>query len=116
MRSWTNALIIVVLSGCAAAPPAKAPETTTKFVASGETQPDPKTLDEAMKLGYKVVNEQGKTMYCRESRQLGSHLKKNRECVTEEDLAAARDANQRNFEGMKKNATIRQGLEGGRGG
>ena len=80
-----------------AAPAAK---QSTKYVASNA--PEAKTLEEAMKMGYKVVNEKGQLMYCRETQALGSHLKKDRTCLTPQELEAAREANQRNFENMKK--------------
>ena len=95
----------VLLAGCAAEAPAPDPAPT--FVATD--QPAATTLEEAQKLGYKVVNEDGRTMYCRETPKLGSHVQKDRTCLTEDELLAARDANQRNFENMKKVIGQRKG-------
>jgi len=89
-----------------AAPAAK---ESTRYVASATDTPEAKTLDEAMKMGYKVVNEKGQTMYCREDRATGSHLKKDRTCLTAQELEAAREANQRDFDNMKKRTLPPQG-------
>jgi hypothetical protein len=131
MRAFLIASAAFLLAGCAGQPPEKgaAPAATssaavpaaatvpvtapdpaeavapaanesTNYVASNA--PEAKTLEEAMKMGYKVVNEKGQLMYCRETRALGSHLKKDRTCLTPQELEATREANQRNFENMKK--------------
>ena len=55
---------------------APAADESTKYVASNA--PEAKTLEEATKMGYKVVNEKGQLMYCRETQAIGSHLKKDR--------------------------------------
>ena len=67
------------------------------------------TLAEAQKLGYKIVNEDGHTLYCRETPKLGSHVKKDRICLTEAEMYEARNANQRNCENMKKVIPQRSG-------
>ena len=56
----------------------------TKLAAT--EKPEAKTLDEAQKLGYKIVNEDGKTLYCRETMKLGSHLRKDKTCLTERGI------------------------------
>ena len=116
MRLICNAIGIALVAGCAAQP-VQTPEPVTKYVAydPSTAKPEAATLEDAIKYGYTIVSEDGRTMYCKESKQIGSHVKKDRVCLSEDEFAAARDANQRNFEGMKKNATIRQGLEGGKG-
>jgi PBP1b-binding outer membrane lipoprotein LpoB len=126
MRAVLIATGALLLAGCAGQPTGKqaAPAATTaatsqapatkraatttsngsetKYIASASAAPEAKTLDEAMKMGYKVVNEKGQTMYCREDRATGSHLKKERTCLTAQELEAAREANQRDFDNMKK--------------
>lgn len=95
-----------LVAGCATqttAPPA--PPTT---YAPSEA-PEATTLAEAQKLGYKIVNEDGKTMYCRETRKLGSHVQKERTCLTEAEMYEARNSNQRQFEDMKKVIGQRKG-------
>ena len=82
--------------------PRPAPGARARDQAAATEKPEAKTLEEAQKLGYKIVNENGKTLYCRETMKLGSHLRKDKTCLTEEELAAVRDSNQRNFENMKK--------------
>ena len=138
MRAFVIAAAAFLLAGCAGQPtekqgaapatstaavpaaatvPATAPDPaeavapaaneSTKYVASNA--PEAKSLEDAMKMGYKVVNEKGQTMYCRETQALGSHLKKDRTCLTPQELEAAREANQRNFDNMKKHIPPPQG-------
>ena len=102
MRFFPVLAALTLAVGCASQPsaPPPEPEPVTKLAAT--EKPEAKTLDEAQKLGYKIVNENGQTLYCRETMKLGSHLRKDRTCLTEQELAAVRDSNQRNFENMKK--------------
>lgn len=99
MRGIATLAIFTLIAGCASepvAPPAPVPqyEATQKPAAT--------TLEEAQKLGYTIVNEDGQKLYCREERKLGSHIQKDRTCLTEQELLASRDFQQRNFDNMKK--------------
>ena len=105
--------VLALVAGCAAQPASQAPPGTT--LAATEL-PAATSLDEARKLGYRIVSEDGRTLYCRDSRDIGSRIKKQTTCLTEEEMLAAREAAQRNFDNMKKFRTPPQGLEGGRGG
>lgn len=104
MRPIPFLLGLTLVAGCAAQP---APEPAT--VLASTSKPAATTLEEAQKLGYKVVDENGRQLYCREQPKLGSHLLKERVCLTEEELLAAREASQRNFQNMKKAAPLPKG-------
>ena len=106
MRSLLILAAAGVFAGCASQSPSASPPPTT--YAATEV-PAAATLAEAEKLGYKIVNEDGKTMYCRETRKLGSHVQKERTCLTETEMYEARNANQRQFEDMKKVIGQRKG-------
>ncbi len=106
MRCALTLAAVILVTGCSAQPTPKAAAATT--YAPTELPPATK-VDEALKMGYKIVNEDGKTLYCRETTKLGSHVRKDRVCLTAEELATVRDANQRNFENMKKAAPPPQG-------
>jgi hypothetical protein len=99
MRQLLVAAIAVLVLGCASEP-AVEPVVTTAYAPT--TQPEADSVEAARKLGYKVVNEDGKTLYCRSQKKLGSHIRKETVCLTEEELLIAREASQRNVENMKK--------------
>jgi hypothetical protein len=106
MRSLLILAAAGVLAGCASQSPSASPPAATY---AATDVPEATTLAEAEKLGYKIVNEDGKTMYCRETRKLGSHVQKERTCLTETEMYEARNANQRQFEDMKKVIGQRKG-------
>ncbi len=53
---------------------------------------DESNLAKAQAAGYKVVNENGKTLYCRRSLVTGTRLHYSTECLTAEELARSNDA------------------------
>jgi hypothetical protein len=69
----------------------------------------PATVQEAWRSGYKMVNEKGETIYCREQLKTGSHLRKDTICLTAKELELAREASQRNLEQMKRAVVPPQG-------
>ena len=93
--------------GCASQTTSAPPQPATTYAATDT--PEATTLEDAQKMGYKIVNEDGKTMYCRETRKLGSHIQKERTCLTEAEMYEARNSNQRQFEDMKKVIGQRKG-------
>jgi hypothetical protein len=91
--------VVLAVAGCASepakvkpAPVAQAPVAQNKGI----------TLAEARKLGYQIVNENGKTVYCQDSRPTGSHARKETICLTEDEVIAAREASRRNLEQMQR--------------
>ncbi len=66
---------------------------------------DPVALKKA---GYKVVNENGQTLYCRQDVSTGSHLKKTKTCLTERELEQLKDSTRREVEYMSKQNPPRQ--------
>jgi hypothetical protein len=67
---------------------------------------DPVALKKA---GYKLVNEDGQQLYCREDLKTGSHLQKTRTCLTERELAALKDNTRREIEYMRTRSAPPQG-------
>jgi hypothetical protein len=59
---------------------------------------DPVALKKA---GYKIVNENGQTLYCRQDMSTGSHLKKTTTCLTERELEALKTSTRREIEYMR---------------
>lgn len=107
MRTILLSVALLALAGCAGqqaapdAPVAKAPAATGTKLAPTDL-PEAKTLADAQKLGYKVVNEDGKTLYCRETKKLGSHIQKEKTCLTAAELRTLQEDSQRGFEDMKR--------------
>jgi hypothetical protein len=87
----------VALAGCATAPP---PAPKVAYVATD--QAEARTLAEARKAGYKIVDEGGKTLYCRSQPKLGTRIQTETICLSREEMLAAREAQQSGFENMKK--------------
>lgn len=90
-----------MLSACASEPiaPPAAPAVAQPAAA---TESQPKTVQLARKAGWKIVNQNGKEMYCREQLMTGSHLRKETICLTPEELELARTAQQRSLEQLQR--------------
>lgn len=99
MRQLLIAAMAALVLGCASQPTVE-PKATTAYAPT--TQSEAVTLEAARKMGYKIVNEDGKVLYCRSQKKLGSHIQKETVCLTEQELLIAREASQRNVENMKK--------------
>ena len=113
--------LIVALSwlvaACTAQPeaPPAAPIATAAPVAADSTAPGAAaapapaqpaqvaTVQEARKAGYKIVDQNGQKVYCREQLKTGSNLRKETICLTEKELEQARAASQRNLDQMQRN-------------
>jgi hypothetical protein len=65
----------------------KAPGATQEFATIDESN-----LAKVQAAGYKVVDEKGKTLYCRRSLVTGTRLHYATECLTAEELARSMDA------------------------
>ena len=99
----------LVIAGCASQPtttapvPATAPPSAAAAGQPDQTATDPdleKTrLAEAMKHGYRVVNKDGETLYCRSDWATGSHIQKNTVCLTAQQLDDMHQRNQQALEG-----------------
>jgi hypothetical protein len=107
MRIPLVGLMFVLAAGCASqsekAPPPAAPAVAARTApAATSATTAPKTVQEAQKAGYKIVNQNGKTVYCREQMKTGSHVRTETICLTAEELDAAREASRRNLDQMQK--------------
>jgi uncharacterized delta-60 repeat protein len=99
MLHVASVMALLALAGCASqqaqvkpAPAAQSAKTPSPVV----------TLAEARRLGYRIADENGKTVYCRDEVATGSHVRKETLCLTAEELAEARDASARNLEQMQR--------------
>ena len=130
MRIPLIALTLLLVAGCAsqsekavpaatpvaaatAAPAAPASAPVAAATAAPNAVPAtagaPKTVQEARMAGYKIVNEKGKTLYCRDQMKTGSHVRQETICLTKEELEAAREASKRNLDQMMRAVPPPQG-------
>ena len=95
------AVAVVALAGCASTPKAASEERQVKLDASN--------IAEAQKAGYKIVDEDGKRMYCRRDKNTGSHVRTTTTCLTEDEWRAAAEASQRGVEAMSRRPNLPKG-------
>ncbi len=112
-KSTTPAAPAVEAAAPATESPASATDTqssTTAPAASPAKQEKTAAVDPVAlkKAGYKVVNENGQTLYCRQDMSTGSHLKKTTTCLTERELEQLKDSTRREIEYMSKQNPPRQ--------
>jgi len=70
---------------------------------------DPLALE---KMGYKLVNENGKQLYCRRRLKTGSHVRYETTCLTAEELDALKDQTRSNMNDMMRQIPPPQAREG----
>jgi len=107
MRKALAGVLLILAAGCAsqsekAAPPAAPAVAARTAPAATPAATAPKTVQDAQKAGYRIVNENGKTVYCRDQMKTGSHVRTETICLTAEELEAAREASRRNMDQLMK--------------
>jgi hypothetical protein len=73
-----------------ASPQPTIPRTVGSLAPAGEEEEIRLAVQEAVEKGYKVVTEQGQTLYCRKDLKTGSRVQSNLTCLTKDQLAAQR--------------------------
>lgn len=98
-------MMTLALAGCAGTPK----EATPTAAAERQVPVDATNIVDAQKAGYKVVNENGKTLYCKKDLNTGSHVRTTTTCLTEQEWTAMIDASRRGVEAMTRNRPPKQG-------
>jgi hypothetical protein len=88
---------VMAVAGCAGNAERPAPQEVR------EVPLDSSNIVEAQKAGYKIVDEDGKKLYCKKDLNTGSHLRKTTTCLTEAEWIAMIDASRRGVEAMRRN-------------
>jgi hypothetical protein len=116
-------ILVLAVTGCAStraeAPAAPAPAIAMTPAASpataavtapatgartlAEKEELVKAIETAIKQGYKVVNEDGQTLYCRKELKTGSRVRSNLVCLTEDRLLAEQQGARDFLEGIQRN-------------
>jgi hypothetical protein len=97
-----------LILGCAARPPA--PPLATRYVSpSGSTLAaaprradgtlDAKAVEAAQKAGYRLVNTDGKLLYCRTDTKIGTRIQRNTDttCLTAQEMTEIQDRTRLNL-------------------
>jgi hypothetical protein len=81
--------LALFLAACASPPPT-APATAGSLAPASEEAEILAAVQEAVDKGYKVVTENGETLYCRRDLKTGSRVQSNLTCLTRHQLADQR--------------------------
>lgn len=81
--------LVLLLTACAS-PPSTGPATVGSLAPANEEEEIRLAVQEAIEKGYKVVTDDGQTLYCRKDPKTGSRVQSNLTCLTKDQLAAQR--------------------------
>jgi hypothetical protein len=105
------------LSACAGQPASPAPPSasptsiraaTTDVQQNAAPPADPNLanlIKEAKAKGFKLVDKDGKQLYCREDFKTGSHLQKETTCLDQDELATLHDRTQQSMMNLEHQQT-----------
>jgi chemotaxis protein histidine kinase CheA len=71
---------------------------------------DEQRVAEAKKMGYRIVNENGETLYCQKSMATGSHVRRETTCLTQKEMDFLRQQSQ---DGLRRIMTPLKPQQGG---
>src|SRR6185312_5840134 len=97
------ALAACVLAGCASKPAEQAPAVTKQVKVDGSN------IADAQAAGYKIVNEHGKTLYCRKELETGSHVRYRTSCLTEAEWKQMAESAKASVQDMSRRVPPPQG-------
>src|SRR5262245_62038030 len=102
MRTLISCVLAAcVLAACASQP--AAPPVTKQVKVDGSN------VAEAQAAGYKSVNENGKTLYCRKEQMTGSHVRTRTSCLTEQEWKQAAEQGRAAMQDMSRRVPPPQG-------
>jgi hypothetical protein len=95
MRSIYCALALLAAAGCAT--------TASQTPAVPHQVPvDAKNVVDVQRAGYKIVNKDGQTLYCRREVATGTHINNQTTCLTEQQLAEQMSDSQQGLEHVQQ--------------
>jgi hypothetical protein len=99
--------VLILVAGCAGQPTSppvvveKVPAGAKEIAPPTEGTVDATRLAEAKKMGYKLVNQDGQELYCRNDLKTGSRVQHELVCLSRKDLDELRARTQ---QGLAENA------------
>lgn len=125
MRACASALVLA-MAGCASqpdsSPPAQPAESAAALAqpaaaAQAEHTDDvthPANVDAdkimaAQRAGYKIVQENGETLFCKRQKQTGSRLRENTMCLTSKEWERATDSTRQTLQDIARQRPPRRG-------
>jgi hypothetical protein len=101
-------ILLAALAGCASDPQAKDSPgpAAASGVADGATDQEKADQLEAIRFamdnGYRIKNQNGQTLYCREDTDTGSRVRTTISCLTPQELKAMHDRFEKDLERIRK--------------
>ena len=101
-------ILLAAIAGCASGPQSKnSPEDMAALgVAAGATDQEKADQLEAIRFamdnGYRIKNQNGQTLYCREDADTGSRVRTTISCLTPQELKAMHDRFEKDLERIRK--------------
>jgi hypothetical protein len=103
MRSILCALALLAGVGCTTTAPQSPP-------VPHQVPVDAKNVVDVQRAGYKIVNKDGQTLYCRRELATGTHINNQTTCLTAEQLAQQMSDAQQGLERVQQQSSqIRRG-------
>jgi hypothetical protein len=98
---FTSCVLAIALVACASQPP---PPPVTRQV-----KIDASNVEAVQRAGYKLVNKDGKRLYCRTDPITGSRIQTRTTCMTEEELDQQAEATREAMERIQMHTAIPYG-------
>ena len=95
-------LAVVALAGCAS-------KATNEPPVEQKVRLDASNIVEAQKAGYKMVDKDGKKLYCKRDLKTGSHARYTTTCLTEQEWREIHEVSKRGIEAMRRTQPPAQG-------
>ena len=101
-------ILLAAISGCAAGPQSKSSLEDAAALGVADDATDQEKADQleairfAMDNGYRIKNQNGQTLYCREDADTGSRVRTTISCLTPQELKAMHDRFEQDLERIRK--------------
>ena len=102
MRTLISCVLAACVLAACASNPAEQPVTK-------QVKVDGSNVAEAQAAGYKIVNENGKTLYCRKEQETGSHVRTRTSCLTQEEWKQMAESGRATVQDMARRVPPPQG-------
>jgi hypothetical protein len=98
MRQNLSAVLLLAVAGCATSASQSPP-------VPHQVPVDAKNVVDVQRAGYKIVNRDGQTLYCRRDVATGTHINNQTTCLTEQQLAEQMSDSQQGLERVQQQSS-----------